>query len=244
MNFLEIPKFVVNLKRRPDRLESVKREMEYLEWDFNLFEAIDTNTHEGITLSTLEIIKHAKTQNLKRVMIIEDDIKVMPYAKDLISKLESSCTNLSFGVFNLAPTLDRPVDRSKDNDLLLDLTKLPEKKPYHRDIYGHNMIIFDESIYDILFGIEKNPSPFYYPIDEFTFKYVITEHQSYAPILPIAPQGYNFSNISNGYYSNFYMQTYNWNGYSPCKIPSEFMDEKRNDTTKLNKEHKPFYYVS
>jgi len=30
MKFNDIPKFVVNLERRPDRLERVKKEMEYI----------------------------------------------------------------------------------------------------------------------------------------------------------------------------------------------------------------------
>lgn len=244
MKFNEIPKFVVNLERRPDRMESVKREMEYLGWEYERFNAIDTNTHEGITKSTLEIIKIAKSYNYDRVMIIEDDIKVMPYANDLIESIENQCNSIEFAIFNLAPTLDRPVSKSEKYDLLLDLTNLPEKKSYQRDIYGHNMIIFDKSIYDILFNIEIEPLPYYYPIDEFTFRYILTNYQSYSPILPIAPQGYNFSNISNGYYSNFYMQTYNWNGYSPYKIPNEFLDESKNDEIKKNKEYKKFYYVS
>lgn len=244
LNFNEIPKFLVNLERRPDRLERVKKEMDYIQWDYNLFKAIDTNTHEGITLSTLEIIKIAKEKKYPRVMIIEDDIRFMPYAKDLLSKIESTCSDLTFGVFNLAPTLDRPVNRSKDYEYLLDLTNLPPKSEHLRDIYAANMIIYDESIYDLLFDIQVTPRPYYYPIDEFVFRYITSFHQSYAPILPIAPQGKGFSDISNGEYSNFYAQTYNWNGYSPCKIPHEYRDEIMNEEIKQNNTHKDFYYVS
>ena len=52
MKFNEIPKFVVNLDRRPDRLEEITKEMKYLEWDFQRFPAIDTNSYMGITKST------------------------------------------------------------------------------------------------------------------------------------------------------------------------------------------------
>ena len=38
------------------------------------------------------------------------------------------------------------------------------------------------------------------------------------------------------------MQTYNWNGYSPYKIPNEFLDYERNQITKQNNEHKEFIY--
>jgi GR25 family glycosyltransferase involved in LPS biosynthesis len=87
MKFNEIPKFVINLDRRPDRMESITKEMEYLGWEFERFSAIDTNSYMGITKSTLEVIKIAKERNYPRVMIIEDDCGVMPYAKDLLQKM-------------------------------------------------------------------------------------------------------------------------------------------------------------
>ena len=244
MKFNEIAKFVVNLERRPDRLSEVKKEMEYIGWDYEIFKAIDTGTHEGITMSTLEIINIAKERGYPRVMIIEDDIRFMPYAKDFLTKIEEQCEDLKFGIFNLAPTLDRPLNKSENYDLLLDMTNLPPKKDYQRDIYAANLIIYDESIYDILFGIEEYPRPHYYAIDEFAFRYILQEYQSYCPILPIAPQSKGFSNIENVICSNFYKQTYNWNQYSSYKIPNEFLDLNQNKIIKENKEHKQFNYVS
>ena len=88
MKFNEIPKFVINLERRPDRLEKVKKELEYIGWDYEVFKAIDTNSYMGITRSILEIVKIAKEKKYPRIMIIEDDIAFMPYAKDLLNKLE------------------------------------------------------------------------------------------------------------------------------------------------------------
>ena len=244
MNFNEIPKFVVNLERRPDRLESVKKEMEYIGWDYEIFKAIDTNSHVGLTKTTLEIIKIAKERNYKRVMVIEDDIDFMPYSKMFLNKLESQYDDIDFGIFNLSPSLDRPINKSDKYDLLLDMTNLPSKQEHHRDIYATNMIIYDRSIYDVIFDIQNNPSPFYYPIDEFLFKFVISTTQSYCPILPIAPQKKDYSDISQGIYNNFYKQTYNWNLYSPFKIPNEFMDSEKNRIIKLNNNHVDFYYES
>jgi GR25 family glycosyltransferase involved in LPS biosynthesis len=48
MKFADIPKFVINLDRRPDRLESITKEMEYIGWDFERFAGIDTNSYMGI----------------------------------------------------------------------------------------------------------------------------------------------------------------------------------------------------
>ena len=60
LDFNSIPKFVVNLDRRPDRLEHITNEMKYIGWDWERFPAIDLNSYMGITKSTLEIIKIAK----------------------------------------------------------------------------------------------------------------------------------------------------------------------------------------
>lgn len=51
------PKFVVNLERRPDRLKQIQEEMSYIGWDYELFKAVDTNSHVGCTKSHCEIIK-------------------------------------------------------------------------------------------------------------------------------------------------------------------------------------------
>jgi len=54
----------------------------------------------------------------------------------------------------------------------------------------------------------------------------------------------SWSDVSQGQYNNFYTQTYNWNLYSPCKIPSEYLQVRVNDEMKKNKQHKEFTYVS
>jgi GR25 family glycosyltransferase involved in LPS biosynthesis len=244
MNFREIPKFIINLEKRTDRLSKVEKEMSYIGWEYELFKGVDENSYVGCSKSHLGVIEIAKERGYPMVMVLEDDIRFMPYAKTLLEKIEHQCKNLAFGIFNLAPTLDRPINVSQQYDLLLDMTNLPEKKDYHRDIYGGNMVIYHESIYDIMLGIKEHPSPFYYPIDEYAFRFVIQEYQSYCPILPIAPQANDYSNIENSDRSTFYLQTYNWNGYSPCKIPKEFMDEMRNQKIKEDNTHLEFYYES
>ena len=93
MNICSIPKFVVNLERRPDRLESIKKEMDYIGWDYELFKAVDLNHHGGCTLSHVEIIKIAKERGYKSVLVIEDDCTFLPYSKDLINKTRFICSN-------------------------------------------------------------------------------------------------------------------------------------------------------
>lgn len=246
MNINNIPKFVVNLKRRPDRLEYITNELNYMEWSYELFEAIDENSHLGCALSHLGVVKIAKERGYESVMVIEDDCSFMPYAKSFVDKINNETDNLEFSICNMSPTLNRPVNISDKNPLFLDITNMPEKLEHHRDVHATNMIIYHKSVYDDLFDISttKYTNPHYYAIDEFIARYIAPFKQSYATILPVAPQMSDWSDVSQGNYGNFYTQTYNWNAYSPCKIPGEFLDFDRNKIMKQNNEHKDFYYVN
>ena len=189
MKFNEIPKFVINLDRRPDRMESITKEMEYLGWEFERFSGIDTNSYMGVTKSTLEIIKIAKERNYPRVMIIEDDCGVMPYAKDLLQKIEDSCPDLEFAMMNLGPTQNRPINISEHCELLLDMTNLPESPEEARGIFGANMVIYDQSIYDTMFDISltafTSSGEYFHALDDYTFKFIVQKHQSYCPVIPM-----------------------------------------------------------
>lgn len=78
--------YCINLDRRPDRLENFKKEVEkYNLGEFERFSAYDgkqlnlTNNYNlkpgeiGIIKSNLDIIKDAKKNNYKTILIIEDD---------------------------------------------------------------------------------------------------------------------------------------------------------------------------
>jgi hypothetical protein len=121
------------------------------------------------------------------------------------------------------------------------MTNLPEKQnPVHRDIYAANMIVYDKSIYDEMFKISEvafQSGDYYYALDDFTFQFIVQKFQSYCPTVPIATQGNDWSDISQGNYNNFYLQTYNWNLFSPVKIPGHFCNaemnkQKRNEIIK------------
>ena len=84
---------------------------------------------------------------------------------------------------------------------------------------------------------------YYFPIDGYLANFIYPKFQSYCPILPIAPQRNSYSDVSHGMYNNFYAQTYNWNLYSPKKLPNEFKSEEGNKKIKEEKKHIS-YYVS
>lgn len=241
MKFSELPKFVINLESRQDRLQDIKFELEYLGWDFEVFQAINRNSYMGCTLSHLEILKISKERGYNRVMVIEDDCTVMPYAKSLIRDLETQIHDLKFGVMNLSPTLNRPVNQSNEYNLLLDITNLPPK-PHDRltETFATNILIYDISVFDAVAKISENTfysGDYVFPIDEHLVKNVYPHFQSYTPVLPIAPQRNSYSDVSHGFYNNFYTQTYNWNQYSPIKIPHIYLDESENKKVKLEKKH-------
>jgi hypothetical protein len=106
------------------------------------------------------------------------------------------------------------------------------------------MIIYHSSIYDDVLELEKPEKLGYYAIDDYIYQFILPIKQSYSPILPIAPQMSSWSDVSQGQYNNFYTQTYNWNLYSPCKIPSEYLHGTLTNDLKLNKQHKEFTYVN
>lgn len=244
MIFQDAPKFVVNLERRPDRLKQIQEEMSYIGWDYELFKAVDTNSHVGCTKSHCEIIKIAKERGYEKVLVVEDDCTVMPYAKSLLEEIESKTTNFEFAIVNLAPTLNRPVRKSSKHEFFLDITNLPPKEDHHRGIFATNMIMYHNSIYDKVLEMEIENNMRFFAIDDFIYQFITSVKESYTPLLPIAPQRRDWSDVSPGEYNNFYAQTYNWNLYSEYKIPREFTEFKENMEIKNKGEHKKFYYVS
>ena len=213
-------------------------------WDYEVFKAVDLNNHGGCTLSHTQIIKIAKERGYDSVMVIEDDCTFLPYSKDLINKIETESGEFEFGVINLSPTLNRPVNRSIEQPLFLDITNLPPKKEHERGIFATNMMIYHNSIYDNVLEMEKQEILGYYAIDDYIYQFVYPIKPSYSPILPIAPQMSSWSDVSQGQYNNFYTQTYNWNLYSPCKIPSGYLNGTLVNELKTNKQHEQFTHVS
>ncbi len=242
MNFNSLPKFVINLETRPENLENVRKELDYIGWDWERFNAINRGDYMGCTFSHLEVIKIAKERGYQRVMVIEDDCTFMPYAKSFLDKLEKQITDIEFGVFNVTPSLNRHLNVSEKYNMLLDLTNVPPKENENLgETYATNMLIYDVSVYDEIPKIAESAfgskGDYYYPIDGYLAKFIYPKFQSYCPILPIAPQRRSYSDVSQGMYNNFYTQTYNWNQYSPIKLPNQFRDEHRNDEIKKEKKH-------
>jgi GR25 family glycosyltransferase involved in LPS biosynthesis len=105
LDIQSIPKYVINLKHRTDRLEQIKSEMQWVFTDtsFNLFEGIvHRKPMIGCGSSHLAIIQLAKERNLPYVLLIEDDCifpakeKVLPYINEAFKEVPDDF-NIVFG---------------------------------------------------------------------------------------------------------------------------------------------------
>jgi hypothetical protein len=133
---------------------------------------------------------------------------------------------------------------SEKYNMLLDLTNLPPK-PHDSltETFATNILIYDVSSFQLVENIKEyafRSGDYVLPIDEQLVKHVYPVLQCYAPVLPIAPQKKSYSDVSHGMYNNFYTQTYNWNQYSPIKIPGQYLNESENKKIKTQKKHLPY----
>lgn len=102
MDFTLIPKFVINLPRRKDRLESITKEFQRFNLDFTIWPAVDgkrlkinpnsRKKHEynakailGCMKSHYNLIKFAKTNGYEYIAVFEDDIRL---AKDFHKRIK------------------------------------------------------------------------------------------------------------------------------------------------------------
>jgi GR25 family glycosyltransferase involved in LPS biosynthesis len=238
VKFAEIPKFVINLKKRPERLESVTQEMKYMGWDFELFEGIDLDSHVGCTHSHMGIFDIAEERGYDKVMVIEDDNFFMPYAHDLIDKIES--VDFEYDYINLSPTLNRKIKKDDTHPYLHNLSDLSED-PLDKGIFATNCIIYDKKVFNSIrniTGTTMSNGRYFYAIDSYIWKYIIPEYKCYSPILPLSTQKNYYSDVSGGKYNNFYMQTYSWQNRATKQIPKNLTNqhncqEIKNENTRI-----------
>ena len=227
INFATIPKFVINLDRRKDRMEHFIAEMHWINWQYTRFSAIDTNSYIGCALSHQKLAEICLESDDEYFMFLEDDIFFMPYAKEQIEKCQIDLELLNFDFFHLAPSLHRPVDNLTNH--LLDISRLPPKNPdKHREVFGTSAFILNKKTCEYILNWNTNKyienSHQQKPIDEFLALAVYPNVICVASSLPIVTQIDDFSDINQGYYNNHYLMTYNWNLYTSSKLDNNLMD--------------------
>ena len=227
INFNDIPKFVINLERRPDRLEKITQEFNYMGWSFERFNAVDTGSYEGCAYSHQKIAKLVLEIGYEYAMVFEDDIFFMPYTKKLLPLIEKELNDNQWDFFHFAPSIHRPLSKFSEN--LLDLTTLPPKDPdRHRGIFGTSGFILTKEACKIIAEWDTNViienSHKQVPIDEFLDRGLYPRIKSFAAKLPLIVQKNDFSDINRTTDSNHYLMTYNWNVYCPDKLDGVYLD--------------------
>lgn len=231
MTIKDLPKFVINLDRRSDRLQLFDREMKYVGWSYERFEAIDTNSYIGCAQSHQQLSRLILQQNYDFAIVMEDDLFFMPYARELVTILDHQLfqqSEFKWDILHFAPSIHRPLN--KLNDYFLDLTHLPPKdNDKHRGIYGTSGFILTKKACEYIaeWDTDKflNNSHQQIPIDQYLDLAVYPNINSVCPHLPLVVQRDSFSDINKTYDSNHYLMTYNWNVYCPSKLEQNMLDQ-------------------
>jgi GR25 family glycosyltransferase involved in LPS biosynthesis len=224
-NIENYPTYVINLKRRPERLKQAVSEMSYMGWNYRVFEAVDTNSHTGCMLSHKEIAKRLLESNEEYIVTFEDDLFFMPYAREFLPALNKQINSMSCNIINLGPAFHRPV--SKIEDKLINLSELPPRNlDRHRGIYGTVGLIYNRLVAEKIIKYYEDPNPNHaqVPIDVFLDEFIYPLGKAYSPITPLITQRPVYSDINYTNDNNHYVITYNWNLYSPYKLPGHFLD--------------------
>lgn len=227
INFENIPRLVINLKRREDRLEKFKEEMVYMGWDYDVFEAIDTGDYIGCALSHKKIAENFLKNNDDFLLVMEDDLFFMPYAKKIISEVEPELNKNQWGFFHFGPSIHRPLQRY--NEVLIDLNNLPPKdENKHRGIFGTTAFVLTKESAEIIANWDTSK---YIPnedrqiaIDDYMDRVLYKKVRSFCPYLLITTQRDDFSDINKTFDTNHYKLTYNWSQYLPDKLPKAMED--------------------
>jgi GR25 family glycosyltransferase involved in LPS biosynthesis len=90
--------YVINLKKRPEKLAHMRRCLELLHVNYTVFEALDAKSlgwtsTQAITTSHINVLKEALSKNYPDVLVFEDDVDfdfsaalIIPIAKNQLPK--------------------------------------------------------------------------------------------------------------------------------------------------------------
>jgi GR25 family glycosyltransferase involved in LPS biosynthesis len=216
----DIPTFIINLKRRPDRLDLIKKEMNYMGWQYQIFNAIDTNSYIGCGKSHTAIAEIAYKNNFEHVMVLEDDACAMPYSKELWNLCLIELDAIEWSMLNITPTLHRKVNNI--SNYLLDITNLPYEETLHSQekIFGATGLFYKKTVFEKILEWEQTTPDHAMPLafDDYLARYVYPYVPSFAPAYPLFTQFPGLSDINNQMYDPHYIITYNWNLYTDNKL--------------------------
>jgi len=150
--------YVINLDERKDRWEQVSNALKDLPFNIQRFPAIKNNMGIlGCGLSHINIIKKAKEQNLKYVIVMEDDVKPVENFKDLWPSVKKYLeTHMDKWEIFLGQNSYYALF-SSDTSTIQPLCKLNEniKLYYTNESTATQFVIYNSSIYDKYLELEQ-----------------------------------------------------------------------------------------
>lgn len=214
----KIPKFVINLDRRTDRLEAVDKEFESMGWEYERVSGIDTGCHRGCTLSHVEVARIAKERGLHQYMVFEDDVKFMPYMKWWIRKMRM---RFEWDLLNFGPSIHTPVKKDRVQHPFIHLDRDITKRnvdglPQDCEVLCAHALIIKHTIYDDILQCDGEEV-----IDRFLGRVVYKKYNCYSTEWPLATQHPGISDIGGGD-NNHYMITYNWSQHVDESFPEKY----------------------
>lgn len=140
--------FYINLEKREDRKNQIENELNSLQLKYTRFNAV-YNEHGfiGCAKSHLEIIKLAKTQKLKNVLIFEDDFQLLVPVDVFWDKINNFFKkNIEYDVLMLSYNMMK--SENYDDDLLKAI-----------DVQTTSGYLVNEKIYDKLINVWEQAVP-------------------------------------------------------------------------------------
>lgn len=178
-DFFELS-YVINLDKRPDRLETCEQEFYKLNFYPPKFSAIEhQNPATGCRLSHLSILKEALEKN-KNVLIMEDDIQVINFEDHLVEKVLDELWGLDWAMIYFGANLMRPCFQVSEH-----LARLTHAQSTH--FYG----ISKRYLPQIINVIENND----YFIDCLYADVIVPQLPCYISVPMVAVQRSDFSDI-------------------------------------------------
>ena len=198
--------YVINLKKRSDRWEEIQKKFNSSSIELERIDAIeDSDGHLGCGLSFLKVIKIAKDNNLKSVLIFEDDNTPLENFDNRwkIAKKWLDDNTDKWEIFNGGarfPHWDQYTNNTKNSEFSAD-TKIVVKLDENVNLFSSNRIISNNWIYinnannqtyDKILNWDKKAKTY---IDQY---FGSSEYFKTLFIIPIlALQGDTYSNTQN-----------------------------------------------
>ena len=196
----------INLDRRVDRWDECKKQFEFHNLQvkrFSAFDGTDIMHHElksgeiGAFLSHLEVIKYAKEQGLKNILIMEDDVEFCEDVNKSFFQRKKELPKWDFLYFGANTTL---------NNIHMNPSKSPTKVTNNiyrmKEGYTTHCYAVDSSVYDRLLTFHENVTQ---PIDVL-YSSILEEYRSYVFHPPLAWQRPGYSDIEEAHTNHEFLK--------------------------------------